>query len=234
VAAVAGFDAVECHVPFDTDPVEIRTALAATGLSMVSLNTRSGDPAAGERGLAAVVGRTADARALIDEAVAYATSIGCGNVHVLAGVASGPEAYSTYVENLAYAGEQAEEVGVGILIEPINQRDMPGYFLSSIDDASAIAAAAGPNVRVMFDCYHVQIEHGDLLRCFEQHLPSIGHVQFASVPDRCEPDRGEVDYGWILPRFYEAGYAGFVGAEYRPSDSNGSVEAGLDWLQHFR
>ena len=229
-AAASGFDAVECHAPYHVDPVEIREALDETGLRMVSLNTRAGDLGAGERGLAAVPDRSTDARAAIDEAVTYAAEVGCRHVHVMAGIAEGPTARSTFVDNLTYAGGRAEAVGVGVLIEPINQRDVPGYFLSTVEDAAAIAVEAGPNVRVMFDCYHVQIGQGDLVRRFEQHLPSIGHVQFASVPDRAEPDRGEVAYDWLLPRLYELGYRGFVGAEYRPAMS---TEAGLAWLQAY-
>ncbi len=230
-AAVAGFDAVECHAPYDTDPADVGLALAETGLTMVSLNTRPGDVAAGERGLAAVPGRTHDARAAIDEAIGYAAAIGCGQVHVMAGIAEGPSARSTYLDNLAYAGERANADGVGILIEPINQRDMPGYFLTTVEDAATIATEAGPNVRIMFDCYHVQISQGDVLRRFETHLPLVGHVQFASAPDRAEPDGGEVDVGWLLPRFAEAGYSGFLGAEYRPSSA--TTEASLGWLSGF-
>lgn len=229
-AAANGFGAVECHAPYDTDPDEVRSALAETELTMVSLNTRAGDLAAGERGLAAVPDRSPDARAAIDEAVAYAAAVGCQQVHVMAGIADGPVARSTYIGNLVYAGERAEAEGVGVLIEPINQRDMPGYFLSAVEDAASIATEAGPNVRIMFDCYHVQIGQGDVARRFEAHLPRIGHVQFASVPDRAEPDRGEVSYGWLLPRFYQLGYTGFVGAEYRPTTT---TEAGLGWLHTF-
>jgi hydroxypyruvate isomerase len=148
----------------------------------------------------------------------------------MAGIAEGAAARVTLTHNLAYASEQARHRGIGVLIEPINQRDMPGYFLSEVELAAELATEAGPNVRIMFDCYHVQIGQGDLLRRFERALPMIGHVQFASVPDRGEPDGGEVDYGWLLPRLYNAGYKGLVGAEYRP---NGSTEAGLGWMRRF-
>ena len=237
-AATAGFDAVECHFPYDIDPVEVRAALEETGLPMVGLNTRTGVAGESEAGLAAVPSRQDDARGLIDQAVTYAAAIGCANVHVMAGRASGPDARSAFVENLTYAALSAANAGVGILIEPINQRDMPGYFLSSVDlaadivaEVNANAAPSQPaNVAIMFDCYHVQIIQGDLLRCFEQHAASIGHVQFAAVPSRGEPDDSEVDYRWLLPRLYDAGYCGHVGAEYRPAST---TEAGLGWLSAF-
>ncbi|MGF1596230.1 MAG: hydroxypyruvate isomerase family protein [Acidimicrobiales bacterium] len=234
-AAAAGFDAVECHFPYAVDPADVRAALAATGLPLLALNTRPGDPAAGESGLAALPGREADARALIDQAVAYAAAVGCANVHVMAGTATGPEARAAYVANLAHAARSGADAGVGILIEPINQRDIPGYHLSHVETAAVVVAAvadtaAVDNVRIMFDCYHVQITQGDLLRRFTDHVHLVGHVQFAAVPSRAEPDGGEVDYAWLLPRFTLAGYGGAAGAEYRPATT---TAAGLGWLAAF-
>jgi hydroxypyruvate isomerase len=145
--------------------------------------------------------------------------------------ASGPEARATYLDNLAYAATTAAEAGIGILIEPINQRDMPGYFLSEVETAAAIIDEVGAdNLGIMFDCYHVQVTQGDLLRRFEAHLPLIHHVQFAAVPSRAEPDHGEVDYRWLLPQLWAAGYDGFAGAEYRPRSS---TDDGLRWLDAF-
>lgn len=234
-AATAGFGAVECHWPYELDPTAVRAALAETGVPMVGLNTRRGDPARpdpGDFGLAAVPGREAEARAGIDEAVAYAAAIGCANVHVMAGRAEGPDARRAFTANLAYAADQALPHGVGILIEPINSRDAPGYFLSRLEDAATIVAEVrAPNLTIMFDCYHLQIMGGDLLRRFEAHLPLIGHVQFAGVPDRAEPDRSEVDYRWLLPRMVEAGYTGWFGAEYRPAAATAD---GLGWLGTVR
>ena len=237
-AAAAGFAAVECHVVQDGDPGALRDVLDETGLPLVGLNTRAGDDAEGAAGLAALPGRGAEARAVIDEAVAYAGRVGCGNVHVMAGKAAGSAARATFVENLAYAAKAAHKQNVSILIEPINQRNMPGYFLSEMEVAAGIISEVEARlepvhhgvVRIMFDCYHVQIGQGDLLRRFEAHLPLIGHVQFASVPDRSEPDEGEVDYGWLLPRLFAAGYDGFAGAEYRPRDD---TESGIGWLAAF-
>lgn len=233
-AGAAGFGAVECHWPYHVDAVLVRNALEAAGVPMVGLNTRrtsAGRPHPDDFGLAAVPGREADARAGIDEAVAYAAAIGCANVHVMAGRAEGPEAHRVFVEHLAYAAERARPHGVGILIEPINARDAAGYFLSRLEEAvRLVAEVAAPNLAIMFDCYHLQIMGGDLLRRFEAHLPMIGHVQFAGVPDRSEPHRSEVDYRWLLPRMADAGYTGWFGAEYRPAAGTGD---GLSWMDAF-
>ncbi|MDH3681831.1 MAG: TIM barrel protein [Acidimicrobiia bacterium] len=234
-ASAAGFAGVECHFPYDADPGRVRDALDETGLPMIGLNTRTGEA---DIGLAALPGRTNEARAAIDQAITYAAAVGCANVHVMAGRASGTEARAAYVDNLTYAALTGGAAGVGILIEPINQRDMPGYFLSEVETAAEIIhevdgnAAPGTerNVAIMFDCYHVQITQGDLLRRFEAHMPLVGHVQFAAVPSRNEPNESEVDFGWLLPQLYAAGYDGFVGAEYRPTTT---TDAGLGWMEAF-
>lgn len=230
-AADAGFDAVECHFPYDTPPGEVRRALSETGLPMLGLNTWPGDRSAGDFGLAALPGRVPEARAAIDQALDYAGEIGAGAVHVMAGrTGGGAEAEAVFRENLAYACERAN--GLTILIEPINQRDAPGYHLSRTTHAAEIVTALGSdNLRIMFDCYHVQVTEGDLLRRFEALRGLVGHVQFAGVPDRAEPDRGEVDFGWLLPRIAEAGWDSPFGAEYRPA---GSTRAGLGWLRDWR
>ncbi|MCP4227660.1 MAG: TIM barrel protein [Actinomycetia bacterium] len=237
-AGAAGFDAVECHLPYDVDPGEVNEVLAETNLPMLGLNTRPGDPSAGGPGLSAIPGRNEEARAHITEAIGYAASIDCRHVHVMAGRAAGPEARTTYVDNLTYAAARAAEVGLNVVIEPINQRDIPGYFLSGVELAAAIVDEVGAdNLRIMFDCYHVQVtatlqgHSGDLLRRFEAHLPLIGHVQFAGVPSRAEPDDSEVDYAWLLPQLWAAGYEGFAGAEYRPRTT---TDAGLQWMAAMR
>jgi len=227
-AAEAGFDAVECHFPYDEDPEGIREALEETGLSMLALNTWPGDRDKGEFGLAAVPGREARARAAIEQAVTYGTQIGARNVHVMAGKNGD---LATFISNLEYAVSLAQPAGMGILIEPINRRDAPNYFLSDLSLAQKIVNQIGDPVRIMFDCYHLQIISGDLLRSFEKHRASVGHVQFASVPDRVEPDQGEVDYAWLLPQLREAGYQGPFGAEYIPSSTTG---AGLGWIKGFQ
>lgn len=225
-AARAGFDAVECHFPYDTDPGALSAALEDTGLPMLSLNTAPG----ASFGLAAMPGQEAEARAAIDQALDYAAEIGAGMVHVMAGKSGGgAQAEATFRANLAHACERAAAQGITVLIEPINQRDAPGYHLSHVEQAAeTIAALGAPNLKVLFDCYHVQIMQGDLSRRFEAYRDLIGHVQIAAVPDRGEPDQGEVDLAWLLPRL---GHPGPIGAEYRPRSS---TEEGLGWLKAFQ
>lgn len=231
-AKAAGFDAVECHYPYDTPAEAVRQALAETGLSMLGLNTVRGNVQAGDNGLAALPGREDEARNAIDQAIDYAAAIGARNVHVMAGKSSGGEARATFIANLRYACERAGEVGVTVLIEPLNNRDAPGYFLQIADQAlDIISAVDAGNIKLMFDCYHIQIMQGDLTHRLQAHLGAIGHIQIAAVPDRREPDHGEIDYRHIL-RFIETlGYDGPIGAEYRPATT---TEAGLGWLQTYR
>ena len=263
-AAAAGFDAVECHTPYAVDRAEVRHALDETGLPLLGINTAPGDTPTTGPGLAALPGHETEARRLIDQAIDYATSLDCAHIHVMAGKAAGPDAHATYISNLTYAAEQASTASdsLRILIEPLNARDMPGYFLADLEQAAAVVAevtdrvgstagsstagssagtgragtgaarngAAGA-IGIMFDCYHVQLTGGDLLHRFETHLPLIGHVQFAGVPHRSEPDTGEVDYTWLLPQLIAAGYQGYAGAEYHPATT---TEAGLAWMRPFR
>jgi hydroxypyruvate isomerase len=231
-AAAAGFDAVECHWPYDVPAEAVAAALAETGLPMLGLNTRRGDVSAGENGLSALPGREAEARAAIDEAVAYAVAVGAANIHVMAGFAQGPEAHAAFVANLAHAVAQAAPRGIGLLIEPLNRHDAPGYFLGTTDQARAIIAEVGAErLRLMFDCYHVQRTEGDVTARLADLMPVIGHVQFASVPDRSEPDRGELCYPYVFEAIAGLGYDAPLGAEYRP---RGTTEAGLGWLARWR
>jgi len=229
----AGFDAVECHWPFETAAADVNAALRETGLPMLGLNTRRGDVAGGENGLAAVPGREKDARRYIDEALAYAEAIDCRNVHVMAGFTDrGDKAESVFRSNLAYAADQAIGLEKTILIEPLNHRDAPGYHLSDLDAALETLGAVGkPNIKVMFDCYHLQIMQGDLVTRLRTHLHNIGHIQIAAVPDRGEPDQGEVNYAWLFGAIDEMGWEGYVGAEYKPRTN---TDEGLGWLKSFR
>ena len=227
-AARAGFDAVECHWPYETAPEAVVAALTETGLPMLGLNTRRG--AAGENGLAALPGREAEARAEIDRAIAYARAIGCGAVHVMAGRAEGPAAEAIFLANLAHACRSAPDLT--ILIEPLNRYDAPGYFLSGSDQAARLIARAGhDNLKLMFDCYHLQIMEGDLSRRLQALMPIIGHVQIAAVPDRGAPDHGELDYRHICGVLRDLGWQRPIGAEYRPG---GVTEASLGWLPGLR
>ncbi|MEL6596072.1 MAG: TIM barrel protein [Pseudomonadota bacterium] len=226
----AGFDAVECHWPYDTDPAAIDAALEETGLTMLGLNTSRG--ATGENGLSALPLRETDARAAIDEAITYALRIGTPNIHVMAGFAKGPQAEATFKANLQYACMQAAPHGMTILIEPLNHYDAPGYFLSTSAQAKTIIEAVGqPNLKLMFDCYHLQIMEGDITRRLTDLMPIIGHIQIASVPDRAEPDHGELDHAHLFAHLDALNYAAPVGAEYKPRTT---TEDGLGWLKDAR
>ena len=228
-AKAAGFDAVECHWPYDTPATDVRAALKETGLPMLGLNTARGDLAAGENGLSALPGRGDDARAAIDQALDYARAIDARAVHVMAGFASGPEADRTFAGSLDYACRNAGDIT--ILIEPLNRHDAPGYFLSTTDQARRIIEeVAQPNLKLMFDCYHVGRTEGDVVTRFKALRPIIGHVQFASVPDRGPPDDGEIDYAFVFRELGKQGWQNPLGAEYRPHwDTDGT----LDWLAVF-
>lgn len=226
-AAAAGFDAVECHWPYATPPDQVAAALRDTGLSMLGLNTLRGNP--GENGLSALPGRQPEAQAEIDRALDYAAAIGCNAVHVLAGFAQGPQAEAAFRENLNHACRAAAHLGITILIEPLNHYDAPGYFLQHSDQATAIIEGLGhDNLRLMFDCYHLQIMDGDLTRRLQRLLPVIGHIQIASVPDRGTPDHGELDYRHVCAAIDAMGWDRPVGAEYKPTGPTGDS---LGWLR---
>lgn len=226
-AADAGFDAVECHWPYDTPTEDVAGALEETGLAMLGLNTRRGGDT--DFGLAAIPGRSVEARLAIDEALHYAEAIGCEAVHVMAGIAPArPDAFLTFLGNLRYACQQAAPHGITVLIEPLNTVDTPGYYLNNLADAMGIIEAVErPNLKLMFDCYHMAITEEDVLKALTRAAPVLGHVQFASVPGRAEPDRGELDYRTVFALLDALGWDHPLGAEYRPA---GAVEDGLGWM----
>lgn len=231
-AAAAGFTAVEAQFPYDTPAEAVRAELARHNLTMLGINTEHGGE--GEFGLAAVPGRERDFAAQFAKSLDYITAIGGSAIHCLTGkVTAGerPAAVRAVCANLARAADLAAGRGVTLLIEPINPRDRPGYFLNRAEEAADIIAKVGrPNVRIQFDFYHAQIVGGDLLRRFEAHLPLIGHVQVAGVPSRHEPDEGEVNYPEIFKALDALGYAGRVAGEYFP---RGRTEDGLGWARPY-
>ncbi len=229
-AASAGFDAVECHWPYGADPDIVHAALLETQLPMLGLNTRRGDVAAGENGLSALPGREIEARAAIDEAFDYAEAVGAEAVHVMAGVTDAPVAAEVFETNLRYAVARAGRRMV--LIEPLNRFDTPGYFLSNLSQARDIIERIGaPNLKLMFDCYHVGRTEGDVAAELKALLPHIGHIQFASVPDRGAPQGGTLDYGAVFETIDTLGWQRPLGAEYRPG---GPTEASLGWMTNLR
>lgn len=222
-AKSAGFDAVECHWPYD-EPVEpVRQALQDTGLPMLGLNTRRGR--AGDFGLAAIPDRKAEARAAIDEAIAYANAIDAGAIHILSGVANGQNAHATLCENLRYAAARTNRT---LLIEPLNRHDAPGYFLNTTDQARAIIEQIdAPVLKLMFDCYHVGRSEGDVVERLTHLLPIIGHIQFAAVPDRGPPDHGKLHYPTVFAAIAALGWSRPLGAEYKV---DGATEDTLAWM----
>ena len=228
-AAAAGFEAVEFLFPYAHPAAEIRGALDRNGLALALFNTPPGDWEAGERGLAALAGREAEFRDSIALALDYAAVLQPGRIHVMAGLAQGAAARAVYLANLAYAAEVAG--GQGLSIEPINRRDMPGYHLSTSTDAVVVLDAVGAaNLGLQFDLYHAQITEGDLTRRLEALMARIVHIQVAGVPERHEPDTGEVNFAHVFGVLDRLGYDGFVGCEYRP---RGRTEEGLGWIANF-
>ncbi|PTX56122.1 hydroxypyruvate isomerase [Litoreibacter ponti] len=232
-AKAAGFAGVELHWPYATPATDVADALRDTGLPCLGLNTQRGDVAAGDNGCTAIPGREAEARDYIDEALAYADAIGAGAVHVMAGFTDkGEAAQATFTDNLTYACAEAAKRGKTILIEPLNAYDAPGYHHGTLNEAlAAREKVAADNLKIMFDCYHLQIMGGDLLRNIKVNLDAIGHIQFAAVPDRGEPDQGEVDYQWLLHEIEALGWQTPFGAEYK---ARSTTDAGIGWLDAYR
>lgn len=231
LAHKAGFDAVECHWPYQYSAQSVRTALEETGLSMLGLNTLRGDLGKGENGLSALPGREVEARAAIDQAIEYAVVIGAKNIHVMAGFSSGELARQTFITNLQYAADRANDHNITILIEPLNRYDAPGYFLSTSAQAEdIIRSVSRSNLKLMFDCYHLQLMEGDICNRLERLMPIIGHIQIASVPFRNEPDQGELNYSYIFSKLQEINYSKPIGAEYKPKE--GSVNT--RWMEKFK
>jgi 2-dehydrotetronate isomerase len=231
-AAAAGFGAVELQFPYSVPAAAVKAELARHGLIQLGINTAPGRE--GEAGLAAVPGRERDWDVTFRQALDYVVAIGGSAIHCMAGVVppeQRPAAEAVFVRNLSRAAEEAAKSGITLLIEPINPRDRPDYFLSRVEHAADVVAKVGaPNLRVQFDFYHAQIVGGDLIRRFEKHLGAIGHLQIAAVPSRHEPDEGEINYPAVFDTIDRSGYAGFIGCEYRP---RARTEDGLGWAKPY-
>jgi hydroxypyruvate isomerase len=231
-AARAGFRAIEVHWPYEVPAEETRRACSERGLAFLGLNTIRGDAARGDFGLGAVPGREAEFAAAIDQSIAYCVAAGAGAIHAMAGkIPPGrrEEAREVFRANIAAAAAKAAPHGLTILLEPLNFRDAPDYFYTTAEEGEAMIRAVGaPNVRLMFDVYHVAISEGDVLTRLERFLPVIGHVQIAAVPSRAEPDEGEIAYRAVFDALDRLGYAGWVGCEYKP---RGDTDAGLAWTK---
>ena len=254
-AARDGFTGVEFLFPYAWAPEEIVARLRGNGLQQVLFNAPPGGAdaagfdaawAAGERGTASIPGREAEFRTGVQWALRYAEALDCPRIHCLAGIVKSSASAdqisassSTYESNLRWAAQQAGAAGREVLIEPINTRDMPGFFLNRQDQAHAIVQKLEePNLKVQFDLYHAQVMEGDLASKIRQYLPTgrVGHFQIAGVPARNEPDLGEVHYPFLFKLIDEVaascGWEGWLGCEYRPVRGAvpGGTTDGLGWL----
>jgi hydroxypyruvate isomerase len=235
-AAAAGFDGVEFLFPYEHPKEVIAAELRRHGLTQALFNLPPGDFAAGERGLASLPGREAEFERGLATALDYAAALGCRTLHCMAGLLPDEgmraERERLYVANLRRAARACAAAGVTLVIEPINTRDIPGYLISYQRDGRRIIEAVGePNLRLQLDLYHCQIMEGDLARHVEAFADVTAHVQIAGVPERHEPDVGEIAYPYLFALLDRIGYAGWVGCEYRP---RAATEAGLGWLAPYR
>ena len=242
-AAGDGFKAVEYLFPYAFKADELGARLRRNGLQQVLFNAPPGDWDRGERGLACLPGREAEFRIGVGKALEYAAALDCPRIHVMAGLVPGDSTresvYSTYVRQLRWAAAEGAKQGVDVLIEPINTRDMPGFFLNRQDQAHQVIEDVGTsNLKVQMDLYHCQIVEGDLTVKLRRYLPSgrVGHIQIAGVPERHEPDVGELNYRYLFDVLDDCGYTGWVGCEYRPraGAQPGGTSAGLGWRQDYR
>jgi hydroxypyruvate isomerase len=233
-AARDGFKGVECLFPHEHPSAEVAARLTDNGLQLVLFNAAPGNWAQGERGLACLDGREADFQASIQAALALAATLDCQRIHVMAGLCAPDDrdvAWGRYAQRLQWAADQARAHQCTLVIEPINSRDMPGYLLTHQAQAHELVQTMGsPHLQVQMDLYHCQIVEGDVSMRLRQYLPSgrVGHLQIAAVPDRGEPDRGELNYQWLFDELRQLKWAGWIGCEYRP---RAGTSAGLGWLR---
>ncbi|MGZ3157519.1 MAG: 2-oxo-tetronate isomerase [Burkholderiaceae bacterium] len=230
-----GFAGVEFLFPYDFAPAQIKLRLDENELRQIVFNCPPGDWNAGERGIASLPGREDEFKFSIEQALNYARILGNKCLHVMAGLIQPDQDYThhhaVYLHNLAYAAEQAKSLGINILIEPINTRDIPGYFLSRQVDAHAICKEIGAsNLQVQLDLYHCQITEGDLAVTIKRDIAGVGHMQIAGVPERQEPDIGEINYPYLFNLIDDLGYSGWIGCEYRP---RAGTSEGLNWFKSY-
>ncbi|MGQ0456012.1 MAG: hydroxypyruvate isomerase [Hyphomicrobium sp.] len=234
-AARAGFRGIEFLSPYQHGAGEISERLADNGLEQVLFNLPAGDWARGERGIAIFSDRRSEFREGVAKAITYAKALRCKRLHCLAGIASvgahHGELFETYVENVKYAAHALSAEGLTLLIEPINTRDVPGYFLKSTNDArDAIRRIGAPNAFLQYDAYHMQIMEGDLAAAITRNFDIIKHIQIADAPGRHEPGTGEIDYPALFDHLDRIGYEGWVGCEYHPKTT---TNASFAWLCKF-
>ena len=235
-ARLAGFRGVEYLFPYEFDKAELARRLSDNGLTQVLHNLPAGNWASGERGIAILPDRVDEFRAGVRKAIDYAKALGCPQVNCLAGIspagADNARLRATLVANLAFAADELGKAGLKLLVEPINTRDIPGFFLNYTRQAAALIKDVGSsNLFIQYDLYHMQIMEGDLARTMEAHLPMIAHIQLADNPGRNEPGTGEINYPFLYGHIDRIGYSGWIGAEYKPKTT---TLAGLGWLDHHK
>ena len=234
-AARDGFKCVEFLFPYEHPAADIKALLDEHGLTQVLFNGPPGDWEKGERGLASRPGREEEFKRSIAKALEYARVLGNKRLHVMAGLIAPGENRArhreTYLRNLAYAANEAKGLGITVVIEPINTRSIPGFFLNRQDEAHAVCKEVGAaNIKVQMDLFHCQIVEGDMATKLRQYMPGVGHMQIAGVPERHEPDEGEVNYPYLFALIDELGYDGWIGCEYHPR--KGTSE-GLGWARPY-
>jgi hydroxypyruvate isomerase len=235
-AAKAGFTGVEYLFPYDFAPDVLAAKLKEHRLTQVLHNLPAGDWAKGERGIAIFPDRVDEFRAGVNKAIRYATALGCKQLNCLAGIqpaGADPEASeATLIANLAYAAAKLKVAGIMLLIEPINTIDIPGFYLTTTQQALDLVKAVGSdNLFVQYDIYHMQIMEGDLARTMAANLAQIPHIQLADNPGRNEPGTGEINYPFLYAHLDRIGYCGWIGCEYKPKTT---TEAGLGWFSAVR
>jgi hydroxypyruvate isomerase len=235
-AARHGFTAVEFLFPYPYAAAELKARLDAHGLSLVLHNLPAGDWDAGERGIAVIPGREQEFRAGVARAVTYATALGTPRVNCLVGKTPAgvpaDEVHRTLVANVRHAAEALGAAGITLLVEAVNDKDIPGFHLTRTAQVLALLDEVGhPNVQVQYDVYHAQRMEGELAATLERHLPRIAHVQVADTPGRHEPGTGEIHFDFLFAHLDAIGYTGHVGCEYKPATT---TAAGLGWLDRYR
>lgn len=231
-----GFAAVEFHFPYAHERAELAEALRREALEIVLFNLPPGDWAAGERGIACHPQRVQEFQDGIALALDYARALGCPRLNCLAGLrrpgVSETRMRETLIENLRFAAFTLKRAAIELVMEPINSRDIPGFFVNTTRQAlDNIDAVGSDNLRLQYDIYHAQVMEGDLARTLETHLARIGHIQLADNPGRHEPGTGEINFPFLLRHLDRIGYAGWIGCEYRPLTT---TTASLDWLREFQ
>ena len=234
-AARAGFRYVEYQLPYAWPAKSIAERVQAAGIEVVLHNVPAGDAAKGDRGIACLPGRTSEFREGVDRAIEYAKLVRCTRLNCLSGIVAQDAArarhFDTLVGNVTYAADRLKAAGIRLMIEPVNTRTVPGFFLTGSRQAIEVLDAAGSdNAWLQYDIFHMQIMEGDLARTIERLLPRIGHMQLADVPDRHEPGTGEINYEFLLRHLDKVGYAGWIGCEYNPK---GDTVEGLVWAKPY-